>query len=62
MSAIGGTYRREGLFLDFRQNVQDMKGFDIDGIYLCIASIIVMIINDNRHVKELLRDIWLLFG
>ena len=39
-----------------------MKGFDIDGIYLGIASIIVMIINDNRHVKELLRDIWLLFG
>lgn len=39
-----------------------MKGFDIDGIYLVIASIIVMIINDNRHVKELLRDIWLLFG
>lgn len=42
--------------------MQDMKGFDIDGMYLCIASIIVMIINDNRHVKELLRDIWLLFG
>lgn len=39
-----------------------MKGFDIDGIYLCIALIIVMIINDNCHVKELLRDIWLLFG
>lgn len=39
-----------------------MKEFDIDGIYLVIASIIVMIINDNRHVKELLRDIWLLFG
>ena len=42
--------------------MQDMKGFEIDGIYLCIALIIVMIINDNRHVKELLRDIWLLFG
>lgn len=39
-----------------------MKEFDIDGMYLVIASIIVMIINDNRHVKELLRDIWLLFG
>lgn len=39
-----------------------MKEFDIDGIYLGIALIIVMIINDNRHVKELLRDIWLLFG
>lgn len=39
-----------------------MKEFDIDEIYLCIAWIIVMIINDNRHVKELLRDIWLLFG
>ena len=42
--------------------MQDMKEFDIVGIYLYIASIIVMIINDNRHVKGLLRDIWLLFG
>ena len=53
---------RRGIIIDFRQTVQDMKEFDIDGIYPCIASIIVMIINDNRHVKELLRDIWLLFG
>ena len=55
-------FGREGLFLDFRQTVQDMKELDIAGIYLCIASIIVMIIDDNRHVKGLLRDFRLLFS
>lgn len=42
--------------------VRAMNVLELDLIYLYIVSIIVMIIDDNRHVKGLLRDIWLLFS